>query len=428
MDDELGSGTWRRGLGVTQDDGDGDLASDGGPRGRLGIRGSLPPFTWQAWALIWLVYFFYGLGDAVDAQRVPRLVPAELAILAAFIVCYAYVMVRAPWQRPLPGRPVALALLCALTAALILWQRGEWVSLLAYVSLGVAVSIPTRPAIRIVPVLAAAAAVAAWLTGHPPTRIFMLAFQTVVAGYAVLAFTYGAGMNRALRGAQADLARMAVAEERLRFARDLHDLLGHSLSLIALKSQLIARLAETDPARAAAEARDVERAARRALGEVREAVVGYRRVTLAAELVGARAALEAANVRHDVGAAPAALPAQVEQVLGWTVREGVTNVLRHSGADRCEIRFDRVSGTVGVEIVDDGRGPGRPGDGDGSGLAGLAERVAGSGGRLVAGPGPGRGFRLRVEMPLAPAVDAAAPAAVATVGARGDQRGGEGAR
>jgi len=421
MDDEVGSGGWPRAAGS-----DADAGSGGGqPRERVGPRGSLPPFTWQAWALIWLVYFFYGLGDAIDAQRVPRLVPGELAILAAFILCYAYVMLRPPWHRPLPGRAVALALLCTLAAVLIVWQRGEWVSLVAYLSLGVAVSVPTRVAVRAVPLLAAAAAAAGWLTGHPPTRILMLAFQTVVAGYAVLAFAFGAGMNRALRGAQADLARMAVAEERLRFARDLHDLLGHSLSLIALKSQLIARLAETDPARAAAEARDVERAARRALGEVREAVVGYRRVTLAAELVGARAALEAANVRHDVGAAPAALPAAVEQVLGWTVREGVTNVLRHSGADRCEIRFDRAGGTVGVEIVDDGRGPAAPGEGDGSGLAGLAERVAASGGRLVAGPGQGRGFRLRVDMPLTPAGDAAEPAAV---GARGGEAGGEGAR
>jgi two-component system sensor histidine kinase DesK len=214
--------------------------------------------------------------------------------------------------------------------------------------------------------------------------------------------------NRELQAARRDLADLAVAEERARIARDLHDTLGHSLSLIALKSELARRILPDDPVRAATEIADVERVAREALGSVRETVSGYRQPTLAMELAGARAALSAAGIDGDVEPAPEGLPREVDAVLGWAVREGVTNVLRHSDAGRARIRVIVDDGTRAVEVEDDGAGSDREGGAlgagaggpAGSGLTGLRERATALGGSLEAGPMPGRGFRLRVTLPV----------------------------
>jgi len=203
---------------------------------------------------------------------------------------------------------------------------------------------------------------------------------------------------RELRETRAELARVAVAEERLRIARDLHDLLGHSLSVITLKSELAGRLVEADPERARGEMSEVEAVARRSLGEVREAVTAYRRPTLTAELAAARGTLAAADVAVTFDVAPGAeLPDAVNALLAWAVREGVTNVARHSGARHCAIRLS-LDGRAVLEIDDDGDGGGT-GEG-GSGLAGLAERAGRLGGELSAGPRAGGGFRLRVAIPL----------------------------
>jgi two-component system sensor histidine kinase DesK len=210
-----------------------------------------------------------------------------------------------------------------------------------------------------------------------------------------------------LRAARNELARLAVAEERLRFARDLHDLLGHSLSLIALKSELAGQLATTAPERAAAEMRDVEGVARTALHEVREAVAGYRQPSLASELRDAREILTAADIACAYDGASVSVPAAVEAVLAWTVREGVTNVIRHSRARHCTIRVTNEDGHAGVEVIDDGAGAPAvsasapsAGGSSGNGLAGLAERVAALDGRCEAGSRPEGGFRLSVVLPV----------------------------
>jgi len=197
--------------------------------------------------------------------------------------------------------------------------------------------------------------------------------------------------------AREQIAGLAVGEERLRFARDLHDLLGHSLSVIALKSELAGRLIKSTPDVAAHEIEDIEKVARDALREVREAVTGYRQPTLAAELAGANEALAAAGIEYHIDQDHAPLPAAAEAVLAWTVREGVTNVMRHSQAKRCAIRIINKDGHATVEVIDDGRG-GMPEAG--SGLRGLEERVRERGGTLTAEPLPHEGFRLRVTLPL----------------------------
>jgi two-component system sensor histidine kinase DesK len=188
-------------------------------------------------------------------------------------------------------------------------------------------------------------------------------------------------------------ARLAVAEERLRFARDLHDLLGHSLSVITLKSELAAKLAVKDADRAALEMADVRRLVADALTEVQDAVDGYQTLDLDEELAGVRAALEAAGARCTVEASAGGLSPAARALLAWAVREGGTNVLKHSAATRCAITID---GGV-LEMRNDGVR--EPAAEAGSGLRGLAERLATAGGSLSAAPAPGGEFLLRAAVP-----------------------------
>ena len=215
-------------------------------------------------------------------------------------------------------------------------------------------------------------------------------------------FAYTAGkrneMVADLRQTRAELARVAVAEERLRIARDLHDLLGHSLSLITLKAELSRRMIATDATSAAREMTELEAVARQSLSDVREAVAGYRQPDLVTELGAARQLLTAAGMNCQITSpAGLSLPADIDAVLAWTVREGVTNVVRHARATCAAVRITTVGQGVMAEITDNGRGHG-PGPA-GSGLAGLGERVRQLGGSLIAGPAPSAGFRLQVTIP-----------------------------
>ncbi|MQA93207.1 MAG: sensor histidine kinase [Streptosporangiales bacterium] len=162
-------------------------------------------------------------------------------------------------------------------------------------------------------------------------------------------------LHREAHAAREAMSRLAVTEERLRFSRDLHDLLGHSLSLIAVKSELAMRLADGDPAAARAEMADVHRAAREALREVRVAVRGYRAADLDAELSGVRGVLEAAGVRCVIGRPPSRLGEADADVLAWVVREGATNVLKHSTARHCTVGFTERDGAVIAEMTNDAR-------------------------------------------------------------------------
>jgi two-component system sensor histidine kinase DesK len=227
--------------------------------------------------------------------------------------------------------------------------------------------------------------------------VFILPVMCLLTAFGLRGTRHLISVNAELVEARDELTRNAVAQERLRFARDLHDLLGHSLSLIALKSELAGRLAELDPAQARTEMADVEAAARRALAEVRDAVSGYRQVSLAQALVEARSALSAAGITLRSPALLEALPPAVDAVLGWVIREATTNVLRHSGARSVTVELITEHDGVTLTVTDDGRGSaGSPG----AGLAGLAERVEALGGRLDAGPAGNSGFRLTAVVPL----------------------------
>ncbi|WP_433431067.1 sensor histidine kinase [Nonomuraea sp. CA-141351] len=197
-----------------------------------------------------------------------------------------------------------------------------------------------------------------------------------------------------LREANARIAALSAAEERNRVARDLHDVLGHGLTAITAKLGLARRLFEVgdDPARGLAEVRDAERLSRQALGEIRATLSGYRRVSLAAELAGARAALQAAGISAVLPQAVEKVPEGLREPFAYVLREGVTNVIRHSRATRCEVRL----GPSWLEVRDDGRAEPAP---PGNGLTGLRERLAEVGARLEAGPLPGGGFRLMAALP-----------------------------
>jgi two-component system sensor histidine kinase DesK len=210
---------------------------------------------------------------------------------------------------------------------------------------------------------------------------------------------------RELQIARRELARLAVIEERERLSRDLHDLLGQTLSMITLKSELAGCLIKEDPERCAQELAEIERVSRKTLREVREAVAGYRQPTLLNELDGARQLLEAAGIDAQIESIKEALPPAFDAVLAWTVREGVTNVIRHSCAKHCRIHLTQKNSTVRAEVLNDGgeRGPEENRVRLGLGLAGLRERVCMLGGYLEAGPLLLQGkehFRLSVELSL----------------------------
>jgi two-component system sensor histidine kinase DesK len=200
-----------------------------------------------------------------------------------------------------------------------------------------------------------------------------------------------------LVGAREQLAHMAVTEERLRFARDLHDILGQSLSVLVLKSELVARQIPEDTDEATRqEVRDIAQVARKSLNDVREAVEGYRRATLQAEISSARTALRAAGIGLLVEDNVGVLPPEQDGVLAWCLREAVTNVVKHSGAKRCEVRLSGENGSAMLDIKDDGVGADSLRGG--SGLAGMRERIDLVGGTLDVTRGDG-GLRLRVTVP-----------------------------
>jgi two-component system sensor histidine kinase DesK len=254
--------------------------------------------------------------------------------------------------------------------------------------------------------IAGIAAGVALLSTEDPASAVVQGVAVSIIGMTVYAMSALRRTNLKLHEARMELAAMAVAEERDRIGRDLHDVLGHSLSLIAIKSELAGRLLPGDPERAQAEIADVERVARDSLTAVRETVSGYRRPTLDGELAEARVALDAAGIeptiRHDVGP----LAASEDAVLAWVVREAVTNMVRHSAARHGSITTARHGAVAELEVTDDGQLPSGAGDAvaspgtPGSGLRGLRERLEGAGGQLEAGPQAGGGYRLVATIPV----------------------------
>jgi two-component system sensor histidine kinase DesK len=247
------------------------------------------------------------------------------------------------------------------------------------------------------------------LPGLPVWLSVQLAAATVAALPVLIAglgTTMVSSLNRAnrqLRDARALQVQMAAQQERARVARDLHDTLGHSLSLMAVKLQVAEHLAAVGDHDAVAEVSEVRRLTLQALGEVRDTVSGYRQPTINAELTGARIALEASGITLHLRDHHGALIPQVEATCGWIIREATTNVIRHSRARNCHISLERDAGNITVSVADDG--PTGHHNGSGTGLHGLGERVHALGGLLTAGPAaPSPGFRFSARIPLDPEI------------------------
>jgi two-component system, NarL family, sensor histidine kinase DesK len=321
--------------------------------------------------------------------------------LAAFIAVYAVVMRPADGRRQFGknGILVGLALLLAITLGIrLLGAPNSFDLLFVFFAAGVGMRLQWRAAIVVIGATAAGVAIATSSLGESSSSTGAKTLSVIAIGFMMLAFARQIRINAELHKAREEIGRLAVSQERLRIARDLHDLLGHSLSVINLKSELAGKLIEHDPKRAAAELADVQTVGRQALAEVRDAVQGYRQLALDDALAGARTALSAAGIAYDLDGDVPSLPDEIEEMFAWAVREGTTNVLRHSGAAHCAVRIRNGDGNAVVEVEDDGPSPVvQP---EGSGLAGLAERAERLHGRLEAGVAPSGGFRLRVVVPL----------------------------
>jgi two-component system sensor histidine kinase DesK len=377
-------------------------------------EGRNPYFLWLFWVL-WLPFTIPAFVSLFQAHLpLPRLI-ATLVGVALFFVIYLW----AAWRRAqyliatssLPRHPEAstwltIAVLTVLSLVLMLLGGNEWGGLFFFTCGYVGGSLPVRWTILTAIALALLATGIGWLTGFGLPDLV----QTVVFIPAIILLTrtvmWSITTSWQLRTAREEITRLAVMTERLRIARDLHDLLGHNLSLITLKSELAGRLIRVAPERAAVEIGDIEHVTRTTLQEVREAVSAYRQPTLKSELHAAQEILAAAGIayRYDGGESMIdALPTTIEAVLSWTVREGVTNVIRHSRAHQCTIRVTRDAHEIGIEVIDDGVGAPsiNRSDNQGNGLRGLAERVETLGGRCEASPRVGRGFLLAVSVPLA---------------------------
>ncbi|MFC4907355.1 sensor histidine kinase [Actinomadura gamaensis] len=366
-----------------------EVTAGGGSPGGDPLRWAL---GWRR-ALLSAGMFVYPLVSMVGVTQYSKGAAAFAGYAVALAFCVAYAMAAVAFVQHFRRRLwVLLGLMTVLFAAELPFARTFGFYLLSVIVSFLAMMQPRRLPLFLGGAVALTLllpwAVRPWHTGPGWLQAAMVLFTVlVVRGYAELA-----GANRALLEARAEVARLASEAERNRIARDLHDLLGHSLTAITVKSNLARRLAEGGAERAVEEITAVERLSRQALGEVRAAVSGYREVTLPGELARGREMLRAAGVAADLPSAVDVVAPANRELFGWVVREGLTNVVRHARATRCTVTLSAAE----VEIVDDGVGGA---SGPGNGLTGLRERVAAAGGEVESGPAGPHGWRLRVTVP-----------------------------
>ncbi|MGH8988299.1 MAG: sensor histidine kinase [Acidimicrobiales bacterium] len=343
---------------------------------------------------IFLAYLVQ-VGAAIPQDYQGAGVVVGFAVLAAFGVGYVLV-VPASWQGDGSRYLLLTGALGALCLAELPFAHADALVMGVFVSAVVVVKYGERG----FPVVAALTGLAIVLPGVVPSwhGTFTTGFDNgtaIAIPMASLAmFTFGRVVkgNRHLVAARIEIARLAAENERTRIARDLHDLLGQSLTTITVKSALAQRLSHRDVEGALREIAEVEALSRRALMDVRAAVGNYREVSLANELATGKEVLRAAGIAAEIPPAAEVVDDATQELFGWVVREGVTNIVRHSRASSCTVRISPSS----VEIVDDGVGA--VGRCRGNGLVGLSERVAEAGGVVEAGPMDPSGWRLAVKL------------------------------
>jgi len=301
--------------------------------------------------------------------------------------------------------PLTFAVVCACAFGPLWWFGLDWDTVQWFVIASAAMLLRGPLAVLgvagpiIGPAIAAGVVIADGHGSVPAVIVWSVYYLAimVMGGAALYLSARLAGVLDELYAARTELAELAVGRERLRVSRDLHDLLGHSLSAVSLKGDLAMRLLPSDPSAAQAEIESLTGVARSALRDMRAVARDEHVVSLRAELDAAAAVLAAADIETIADASLDDLSPELEAVLAWAVREGATNILRHSTASRCSFTATRRDATVRLEIVNDGVPSGPAGEG--RGLDGVAERARALGGSACGGPaGEGR-FRLMVEVP-----------------------------
>ncbi|WP_019467420.1 sensor histidine kinase [Dyella japonica] len=362
------------------------------PDSLLGKLGSPSYLRWEAMAnLVWMAALF--IGPVVDAKSDwTRWLPPTL--ISAPLYLYFHFKVYTGPYRQLPWYAAAMAI-----TGLIVWPFNG-------VALGYAMSaamcLAYLPSLRrwltALLILAVPTAIVAQQRHVSPWIMLLVGFVAVLSGFGHFLRMNNYRRDAALRLSQEEVRRLATLAERERIGRDLHDLLGHTLSLVTIKSELARRLALIDPERAQREMEEVERVARHALAEVRTAVTGMRRGDLAAELVSARLMLEASGVGFS-GTLPegVCLPTQVEAPLALVLREAATNIHRHAKAQSAKVDFIVDKEHFQMQVSDDGCGGLSA---HGNGVSGMRERIRALGGNLQIDSPPRRGTVLTVRVPL----------------------------
>jgi two-component system, NarL family, sensor histidine kinase DesK len=368
---------------------------------------------------VWLVYLIAPVSGLFGHRHGVLWIAGGLAITLAF--CTVYVAALVDWGgRPRLGR-AGLAIIAALAALACVVYGKNWTPLWIYVSAATGVILAGEPdgrrrALRGVLAVGVCYVFFSWLSHDDATDFLIVLLPVLLIGVAMIGFRLQIGLMHELAQARDTVAKLAANEERVRLARDMHDLTGQSLSVITLKSELAAKRLSRLPATqerdtVLGDLGDIGRVSRQTLHDIREAVSGYRRPTLAIEVITARNALDAAGIRLDddpgLTLRSGTFDADAEAVLAWCLREAVTNVIRHSGAKNCRIRLTERPGELSLEVSDDGRGLNHSQTdlqtGKGSGLHGMSERLSAEGGRLSLGAADltrGRGFKLTATVPV----------------------------
>src|SRR5690554_5394512 len=362
------------------------------PAGRLFDWLSAYPGQWMV--LVWVPIMMAGpVMNAISTGN-----PGAWAMATGITLGFAATVIvpRLRWRHAKEAGEILLVTLAGMVCAGVVNFGFDWVSGFALLAIAAGVAITSSSALAVIIFITVAGTVLVAALGGGPERVLTTLLTTFLAGLGNFVVHHLVAVSTQLRRTRQQLALAAVDRERVRFSRDLHDLLGHTLSVIVVKAEAVRRLAETDPATAAEHARDIEEIGRRALSEVREAAGGYRNASLSGELDRARRALETAQVDVTIEWETGRLDDGTEELLCWIVREGATNVVRHARAHRCSISVTEDEGRVTVEITDDGsaHAPIQ----EGAGLVGLRDRVTDAGGTLIA-ERTSAGFRLTARIP-----------------------------
>ena len=359
---------------------------------RAGIRARLLNRGAYQWYLGTIVGLVYQVFEFVFLWTSPGSLSTKAwgtVLLVVFYLGYVFIPPLV-WPRSVRLRVIALTVYWLATAALIpflgVFVIWVWVLVIAMVAF---TWLPLVPTLVLPGCIIVAQGLYAWNYGFGDGTVFA-PFVTVTVLISLLGVTRQIISNRALQDAQAQIATLAAAEERARLARDLHDVLGHSLTVVAIKSELAGRLVERDPKRAIAEIGDIESLARSALADLRAAVSSYRDMNLDSELAAARTALDAAGIEPHLPTDGNTVDESLRPLFSWVLREGVTNVIRHSQAQQCWVEL----GPHSLVVRDNGLGV--PRDRKGNGLTGLTERALEAGARLTAANGHDGGFVLEV--------------------------------